>query len=162
MKKKFFTGLFIFAAIGLFIFAHITLSHNNNSIPETNQNLQAPIDIPSENLITNYSEITDIDKPAVIMFYVDWCTYCRRFMPIFGKLANEYKDKYNFAVINCDKQENINLINEYHIMGFPSLFIYDKKINHKFSLNMAAGSDISIMKEELDNYINVRKNFVVQ
>lgn len=159
MKKKFFIGLFIFAAVGLFIFAHIVLKHNDNQAYRTQQNLNAPIEIPDESIVT-YEEALKLDKPFILMFYVDWCSYCRRFMPVFGEIAKEYKDKYTFAVINCDYPQYAEIIKNFHIMGFPTIFLVDNKINHKFSLNLAATTNKSIFKEEINNYLNVRKNFI--
>ncbi len=157
-RKKFFIGLFIFACIGLFIFAYIVLKPNGEQY-SPQQNIKAPIEIPDSGIVT-IEEANKIDKPIVAMFYVDWCSYCRKFMPVFGKLAKEYKDKYTFAVINCDMSQYANLVKEFHIMGFPTLFIIDNEVNHKFSLNMAGTVDNSVMKEELDSYLNVRNNYI--
>lgn len=158
MKKKFFIGLFVFATIGLFVFAHIVLKHNVPSY-QPQQNLQAPIEIPSKSVIS-FKDAENIDKPMVIMFYVDWCGYCRKYMPVFGEFADLYKNKYSFVAVNCDVPDNINLVEKFHIMAFPSLFVFDKKINHHFTLNMAATTEKSIMKEELDNYLKVRENII--
>lgn len=157
MKKKFFIGLFIAAAIGLFVFAYVVLKSNDSYTPQTN--LQAPIEIPDAAILT-MEEASHIEKPIVAMFYVDWCGYCRKFMPVFGKFANKYKNDYSFVVINCDNYENSKLIDDFHIVGFPSLFIIDNQINHRFSMHVAAVSDEKIMKEELDNYLTVRKNIL--
>ena len=156
-RKKFFVILFILASIGLFIFAGIVLKNNNRYTPPA---ITAPIEIPADGVVTDFNEVEKSDRPAVIMFYVDWCTYCRRFMPVFGDFAKQYKDNYIFAAINCDKPENIKYVQEYHIMGFPTLYIVDTKINHKFSLSMSATANETVMKEELNNYLNVRKNFL--
>ena len=52
------------------------------------QNLNAPIEIPDTGVMP-IQEVNDIEKPQVAMFYVDWCTYCRRFMPTFGEIAKK-------------------------------------------------------------------------
>ncbi len=157
-RKKFFVILFIAAAIGLFVFAGSVLREKEDSY-QPQQNIQAPIEVPGEFILT-IQEAEKTDKPIAAMFYVDWCSYCRKYMPVFVEFAKAYKDKYSFAAINCDRPENVDMVNKFHIMGFPSLFIIDNKINHKFSLNLAATTDESVMREELDNYLNVRKNFV--
>ena len=154
MKKKFFIGLFVIAAVGLFIFAHLVLRHNEPQ-QEIQQNLSAPIEIPDTNVMT-YEEAEKLDKPMVVLFYVDWCTYCRRFMPIFGEFANKYKDKYSFAVINCDKLMYENMVKDFNIMGFPTVFVVDKKIDLRFSLQMASIGDKSVMTAELDRYLKSR------
>ncbi|MGM9994203.1 MAG: thioredoxin family protein [Candidatus Avigastranaerophilus sp.] len=158
MKKKFFISLFFFAAAGLFIFAHIVLKQNDNYY-QTQQNLNAPIEIPDASVKT-IEEAEKIDKPVVALFYVDWCGYCRKFMPVFGKIASQYAKNYTFAAINCDNPAYSQMLKDFHIIGFPSVFVIDKKINHKFILNTAVLSDESLIKEELDSYLKVRKNIL--
>ena len=158
MKKKFFIGLFLFAAAGLFIFAHIVLKQNDNYY-QIQQNLNAPIEIPDASVKT-IEEAEKIDKPVVALFYVDWCGYCRKFMPVFGKIASQYVKDYTFAAINCDNPAYFQMLKDFHIIGFPSVFVIDKKINHKFILNTAVLSDESLIKEELDSYLRVRKNIL--
>ncbi|MCD7780110.1 MAG: thioredoxin [Candidatus Gastranaerophilales bacterium] len=166
MKKRFIISLLVLALFMLFVLIHISLNHtenfadNNSYAPQ--ENLEAPIEIPSESIITFQPDINYDSKPYVLFFYVDWCGFCRRFMPVFGEIADKYKDKYNFMVVNCDNPENADMVKEYHIMAFPSLFILDKKINHKFALNHASVGEQSIFEEELNNYLNVRKNFIVK
>ncbi len=155
MKKKFFLWLFIFTTLGLFVYAYIVLKDNNSEY-QPQSNLQAPIEIPHDSILT-LKEAEKKDKPIVVMFYVDWCSYCRKFMPVFAELSNEYKNDYVFAAVNCDLPENMPKIKKYHILAFPSLFIIDNKINHSFSLNIASTTDKNIMKEDLDNYLKVRK-----
>jgi len=159
MKKKFFIGLFIAAVIGLSVFAYAALAKKNDYRPQ--QNLQSPIEIPDTGIV-KYSEITDNEKPVVAMFYVDWCGYCRRFMPEYGKLAKKLGDKYTFSVVNCDEAENAELTREYNIMSFPSLFVIDNKLVHSFSLNMAGTVEPEIMQEELEEYINFRNRILSQ
>ena len=95
MKKKFFIGLFVVVSICLFVFAHIVLKQNEKQY-QAQQNLSAPIEIPEKGVVS-YEEAEKLDKPMVVMFYVDWCAYCRRFMPTFGEFAAKYKDKYSFV-----------------------------------------------------------------
>ncbi|MCD7878746.1 MAG: thioredoxin domain-containing protein [Candidatus Gastranaerophilales bacterium] len=158
MKKKFFIGLFIAAAIGLFVFAAIVLKPDDKK--PVQQNLNAPIEIPDTGIIT-IQEAESTDKPIVAMFYVDWCTYCRRFMPVFGEFAKSYKDKYTFAVVNCDYLENEKIIKDFHIMGYPSLFVIDNQLEHSFGLNPAGLMDKAVMKKELNDYLKLRDKFFV-
>ena len=154
MKKKFFIGLFLIAVVGLFIFAHIVLKQDEQKY-QPQQNLSAPIEIPDKGIFT-YEEAEKIDKPMVVMFYVDWCTYCRRFMPTFGDFAAIYKDKYSFVTINCDKLMYEKMVKDFNIIGFPTVFIVDKKIDLRFSLQMASMANKSVMMKELDGYLKSR------
>ena len=120
--------------------------------------MQAPIEIPAE-YVVEYNEITDFDKPSIVLFYVDWCGYCRRFMPEYGKLAKKLADKYNFAIINCENPKNIDMVTKYHISGFPTVFMIDKKLDHSFSLYLSSQST-DVLEEELNNYINFRNRML--
>lgn len=154
MIRKLLTGIFILVIIGTLIYV-FTGNEKFKTSYTPQQNLNAPIDIPAEG-ITSLEEANSSNKPQVIMFYVDWCGYCRRFMPKFGDYAKKYSDKYSFVVVNADMPENKALVGEYHIMGFPSLFIVDKEINHKFSMHPAVTADDNILTEELDSYLAVK------
>ncbi len=153
MIKKLLYGIFIFVVIGLVIF--IFTGNKKHSAYTPQQNLNAPIEIPAE-YIVSIEEANSSDKPQVVLFYVDWCGYCRKFMPKFGEYAKQYSDKYSFAVVNADMPENRELIEKFHIIGFPSLFIIDNEINHHFSMHPAVTADGNIMAEELDNYLAVK------
>ena len=158
MKKKFFIGLFIFAAVGLFVFAHLALK-----APEVKQvqepAIQAPIEIPATGIVS-LGEALKSNKPVVAMFYVDWCTYCRRFMPVFGIFAEMYKDKFSFATINCEDPANKEILQNYSIWGYPTIFIIDKKIGFEYATNPMITSSPEIFKQELDKYINFRSKLL--
>ena len=155
MKKKFFIGLFIFAAIGLFIFAHLVLENNNINY-HTQQNLEAPIEIPPTGIIT-LEEAEKIDKPILAMFYVDWCTYCRRYMPIFAELSLLLKDKFSFVAINCENPQYQNLTTQYGIMGYPTIYVIDKKLEFEYAVNTANLIDKNLMIKELQKYLKLRQ-----
>ena len=110
--------------------------------------------------ITYDEAVAASEKPILAVFYVDWCGYCRKFMPVFGKIASQYVKDYTFSAINCDNPAYSQMLKDFHIIGFPSVFVIDKKINHKFILNTAVLSDESLIKEELDSYLRVRKNIL--
>ena len=119
---------------------------------------RAPIDIPDASIVP-IQEIKDNKKPVIAFFYVDWCGYCKRFMPIYGEVAKAYKDKFNFTVVHCEKEENAQIVKEFEIQGFPTLFIIDKKIDYKFPLSGNVTQDKEALEKELDKYLNVRKHF---
>ena len=163
MKKRILTiTLIIIAIVSVCCFmfsSKVTVEPTSKTAYEPQRNLNAPIEIPSEEIIS-LKEAENINKPQVLLFYVDWCGYCRRFMPIFGEFANKYKDSYSFVAINCDNPENKAIVKKFHIMGFPSLFISDEKIGHTFPLHMASTVNKEILTEELDNYLKVKQNML--
>ena len=158
MKKRIFITLFVLILAGLFTYWHIAVNHaNNKPVCESGENLNAPIEIPNE-YVVKYQELKDTNKPVIAMFYVDWCGYCRRFMPVFGELAKQYKDDFSFAVINCDSPENVDIVKEYHIAGFPSLFFIDNELKTSFVINQNASADKNIFIEELEKYKLFKQN----
>lgn len=158
MKKKFFTGLFIFAAIGLFIFAYIVLRHNDDEYYEIQENLNAPIEITSERIlrVNGITSYTDIKKPVVLLFYVDWCTYCRRFMPIYSELAEKYKDKYIFAAANCDIPQNRILMEPLFVRSYPTLIIIDNQLDFEYQLSPILFQNKEILEKELDKFLKLK------
>ena len=156
MKKKFFIGLFIVAAIGLFIFAHLALKNNEPKQEQTTQqNLRAPIEIPEGNIIP-FEEAQKSEKPMIVMFYVDWCTYCRRFMPIFAQYSKELSDNFTFTIVNCDLPQHHKMVEEFYIIGFPTLYIVDKKLDFQYQLNHVVTVDKDVMIKELNRYSKLR------
>ena len=71
----------------------------------------------------------DTGKPVLVFFYTDWCGFCQKFAPTYDKISKNSKIKKNFAVayVNCEKEENRDLMVEYGIQGFPSVFVIDKQ-----------------------------------
>ena len=155
MKKKFFIGLFIFATIGLFIFAHLALRHNTMQDEQPIQgNLSAPIEIPEGNII-KYEEAEKLEKPMVVMFYVDWCTYCRRFMPIFAKYSEKFiKDFSTFDhYINKIRNDLLNIKRYFNglrgqmdVTGHAIDEVYNE-VNNFYDYIVGLYSDISDLRK---------------
>ncbi len=155
-KKKFFIVLAIIAIIGMIGLAVVVYIENTKKAAKyTPPMLNAPIEIPDTGIV-KYKDITDFEKPAAVLFYVDWCTYCRRFMPVFGEISKTYKDKYTFSVVNCDYPENRKMVEDFHIMGFPTVYIIDKKYDYTTGINSFATSKKEFLTDELDKYYKLR------
>ena len=159
MRKKIFLGIFITAAVALLICIHILINHKPEAQYQAQTNLSAPIEIPAE-------EITDLKeaqsgKPSVIMFYVDWCGFCRRFMPIYGKIAKKYNNEFNFTVVNCDKAENQEIINKYNIAAFPTIFIKDNDLDFEYQISTAATISQELFENELEKHKKLRSKLKI-
>lgn len=157
MKRKIIIGLSVVIAVSLLAFVYVKIRTNQIIAAQQQEaNLRAPIEIPATG-IAKIQEAETSQKPILAMFYVDWCTYCRRFMPIFGALATQYGDKYTFAVINCDDPENEKLKEEMYIMGYPTLVIIDKQLDFTHNINPAATINAEVMQSELEKYLKLRQ-----
>lgn len=155
--KKILTLILVLCA-GLGILIHQRIQVNYQTAAENELKKRAPIEIPDASIVT-IQNVKDKRKPTIAFFYVDWCGYCKRFMPIYGEVAREYKNKFNFAVIHCEKPENLEMVKEFGVRGFPTLFIIDKKVNYNFPLSGSVTQDKDALKAELDKYLKLRRHF---
>ncbi len=91
------------------------------------------------------------NKPVVIWFYVDWCGYCQRFAPTFDEITKDKFIKKNYAVafVNCEDPKNQELLKEYGIQGFPTVYLLNPKTQEKlyvdnFKLFMPNAKDVFV------------------
>lgn len=68
--------------------------------------------------------------PKVLIFYADWCPYCRRMKPVFEQLAKEYAGRAAVFAFNVEKAPKTYA--KYSPRGVPSLVFY-KQNNKKHS-----------------------------
>ena len=105
----------------------------------------------------SYPQAMRSDKPAIVLFYTDWCGYCKRFMPKFRVISKLYKDDYNFVMINGEAQENLKLVEDVAITGLPTVYIFDPKYDNRVHLNNGIYMDLKKLRAELDRYLKIRK-----
>ena len=72
-------------------------------------------------------------KPGIVLFYVDWCGFCQRFAPTFNELikSKEFKSKFSAAYVNCEDAKNQQLVGEYEVNAYPTVYLVDFKSNKK-------------------------------
>ncbi|MCQ2789108.1 MAG: thioredoxin domain-containing protein [bacterium] len=102
------------------------------------------------------------NKPVLVLFYADWCTYCLKFMPKYKALKNVYKDEFNFVMLNIDVPENKKFIEDFYISFFPTVCIYDSAIDNKIFLPNAIYGDMALLKKEIDRYLRIRKMIKIE
>lgn len=112
---------------------------------------------PSEyNIGTTYELAAKDKKPMIALFYTDWCSYCIRFMPKYKIIADVYKDKYNFVMINVEDPQFENLVKDYCINGFPTIYIIDPSIDNRISISNGVYDDLKKLRIEFDRYLRIR------
>jgi thiol-disulfide isomerase/thioredoxin len=70
--------------------------------------------------------------PAFIMFYAPWCVHCRTTKPEFEKLKESYKGSIKIIAINCDDDENKELVAQQQVKGFPTIRYYPSGLSGKY------------------------------
>jgi thiol-disulfide isomerase/thioredoxin len=77
------------------------------------------------------------------MFKVDWCPHCKKALPEFQSVQNQYDGKVvngyklKFVVVDGEDPANESLVNEYKIQGYPTVVLtkdgknieYDAKVD---------------------------------
>ena len=105
----------------------------------------------------SYSTAISNGKPSVILFYANWCTYCRKFMPIFNSLSKTNSGNYNFVKVNIDSSSNAALSREYGINSVPSVYIAEPKYKVKKEVSSYSYGSVNTMQAELDYYLQHRR-----
>ena len=57
------------------------------------------------------------NNTIVLIFFADWCGYCKKAKPTFDKLANDYPNKVQLI----DSDKNKDLLSKYSVKSFPTI-----------------------------------------
>ena len=68
-------------------------------------------------------------KPVAVLFYADWCGFCKRFSPLYAELSKDrdLKKKFTFAYVNSEDRKNAAYFQEYQVKGFPTLYLINEQ-----------------------------------
>ena len=114
--------------------------------------------LPSDyDLGVTYQMAAEDNKPILAVFYVDWCTYCKRFMPKLDKVRNLNKNDFNVVLINAENPENNDLIKENRISGYPTVYILDPKYDNRVHIDNVYMETVTDLNKEVKRYSNFRK-----
>ena len=71
-----------------------------------------------------YAKAQETKKPMIVLFYADWCKFCKMLAPDFNKVIKkkDFKETFAAAYVNCDAPENQDLVKEYDIHSFPTVY----------------------------------------
>lgn len=135
----------VFALIGC------TISASKALMPKANLK-------PSDyDLGVTYEQAAEEDKPILGVFYVDWCTYCQRFMPKLDTVRKLNKNQLNVVLINCEDSANANLVRNYRITGYPSVYIMDPKYDNRVHIDSSYLDSVNSLNKEVTRYLGFRQ-----
>lgn len=104
-----------------------------------------------------YEKASTEDKPMIAVFYVDWCTYCKKFMPRLDTVRSINKNEYNVVLINVEDPKNEKLAREYKISGYPTVYIIDPKLDNQVHIDSPFLESVATLNKEAQRYLNLRK-----
>ena len=98
------------------------------------------------------SGAADPPVATIRMFKVDWCPHCKKALPEFQQVENEYSGKtvnghkLEFAVVDGEDSANQSLVNEFKIQGYPTIVLTKDGTNIEY--------DAKVDKPTLQKFIN--------
>lgn len=106
-------------------------------------------------------------KPVAVLFYADWCGFCKRFAPTFAELAKDkdLKKKYTFVYVNSEDPANRAYMQQYQVTGFPTLYLVNPKTVDKAHVSnglMFQADALTVMKEQFENFLTQGSSAVTQ
>ena len=106
-------------------------------------------------------------KPVAVLFFADWCGFCKRFSPTFAELSKDkdLKKKYTFVWINSEDPENRKFMQQYNVTGFPTLYLVNPSTLDKahVSNGLMFGADpVNTMKEQFEKFLEEGSSGVTQ
>ena len=148
MNKKFKIALI---SIAVLVVTLVTVGTCAALLPKANM-------LPSDyDMGVTYEQAAKEDKPILAVFYVDWCTYCRHFMPKLDKVRNINKDNFNVVLVNVEDPKNEKLAKDYKIGGYPTVYIIDTKYDNRVHIDSPYLESVSSLNKEVSRYYNFRK-----
>ena len=91
-------------------------------------------------------------KPFVVLYTADYCTYCRRFKPIYSEVSQKYNQKYNFVTIDVAKKSSNGECDKLNITSIPSLYVFNPKNGDRILMPQYLYYKTHLIENELDKY----------
>jgi thiol-disulfide isomerase/thioredoxin len=67
-----------------------------------------------------------------VMYYAEWCGHCKKTLPEFNKLMDNYKGKVRIIAIDSENTDNAELVKKQEIKGFPTIRYYPSGISEDY------------------------------
>ena len=106
-------------------------------------------------------------KPVAVLFFADWCGFCKRFAPTFAELSKDkdLKKAYTFVYVNSEDEANRKYMQQYKITGFPTLYLINPKTIDKAHVSngiMFQADAVNVLKEQFQNFVTQGSSAVTQ
>lgn len=84
-----------------------------------------PRELKESDFNLSKKSIKNPNKPLSVLFiYLDWCTHCRNFKPIYNETAKILGSSVGVYQIDSDKSPE--LMKSFNISHFPTILLFDK------------------------------------
>lgn len=65
------------------------------------------------------------EKNVLIMFYTNWCGFCKKLKPQYSLAASEVRGKHVIAAMDMERPENNAVRKRFNITGFPTILYFE-------------------------------------
>lgn len=93
-------------------------------------------------------EVIGNGRPTLVEFSASWCRTCIDMAPGIYELENDYVGRVNFVVVDGEKAENVDIMEDFGVEGIPQLSLLDGKGSHL--TNFIGYVPKSILAEDFD------------
>jgi thiol-disulfide isomerase/thioredoxin len=123
-----FMGLCAALAVAIIIIFVLLVSRGRNS-KEVIQQPFPPQRLPpppqqQKNSEEDYQTTVGSGKPALVMFYADWCGHSKNMIPVWEKISQVLNQSGQFEVISLEQKKNGAEMQKYGVRGFPDIRFY--------------------------------------
>lgn len=87
---------------------------------------------------SEFKQVTNQDKPSVMVFSADWCPDCRFLDTYIDDVVREYHGRLEFYAV--DRDEHAELCDSLDVLGIPSFIVYQNG-------------------QEVDRFVNSKRKF---
>ena len=84
--------------------------------------------------------VLESDKPVIVDFWAQWCGPCRKLSPVLEQIQKEFPEEIKIVKVNGD--DNLELMQEYGIMGLPTLLFFKEGEVKEIMVGMIPKSSI--------------------
>lgn len=64
--------------------------------------------------------------PKIMDFSTSWCLPCKKFAPVFDKVASSYKGRVEFLHYDAENGPGKSLAEKYSVSSYPTVIFFDK------------------------------------
>ena len=96
----------------------------------------------------NFDQVIEGEEYILVDFYADWCGPCKRFLPIFAEVSNEYEGEVVFAKINIEQGKNTR--DNFNVRIIPTLILFK---NGKELARRQGSCTADVLREFLSEHI---------
>jgi thiol-disulfide isomerase/thioredoxin len=89
-----------------------------------------------------------LPAPTLLEFYADWCSTCRKMIPVLHRLEEENEGKLNLVRLDIERPANRDWVKLYKVDGTPTYFLFDASGKAVFKMDHYISSTLLMSRVE--------------